>query len=356
MALLETAQSNFNNGSTIDPIFTVLTPAGSTVSQGSGQLTVTLTTSDVSGDEAGVYTAATYDLTGSFTQLKAVTVPNVGNTWPALCVYNTPNGDLRIGLRAGVLDASFNLVSKATVAYNATTMLYWRIREAAGTIYFEYSATGTAGTADWTTLYSMATSLAGAITAVGAFIVNRAQAGVPAATSSFVADDLSIVASGGAALTGTLLGTGTFSATLTEQAALGGTLTGVGTLAGTLAEQAALSGTLVGTGSLNGILTEQAALAGVLAGTGTLNGVLGVTAPLSGSLAGVGTLSGTLSPGGVQTPLRLTAGGVVGVRSVTGGQEGVREVAGGQAGARAQNGGQGGVRVVTGGQEGARWS
>jgi len=129
--------------------------------QSVGSTGVTLNAPAFTGNAlAEVESQFRYDLTGSHAFVKA-TITQVAdvNAEAVLTIYHDEYGNqlqLKISnsnLVAGYLIAGTE-TDVGTIAYNATTMAYIRIRESSGTIYWDYSADGVT----WTNLGSVATS------------------------------------------------------------------------------------------------------------------------------------------------------------------------------------------------------
>ncbi len=106
----------------------------------SGVLTITPT-----GSYPNIYSSLSYDLTSSYVMVQLVQPPNVGNgsISAAMNVEVSTNNEESIGWSNGELFFSEKIggvVSETTIAYNATNHKWLRMRESAGTIYWETSA------------------------------------------------------------------------------------------------------------------------------------------------------------------------------------------------------------------------
>jgi hypothetical protein len=102
-----------------------------------------------------------YDLTGSYALAQAVVtqVANI-NAEAGLTAYHDEYGNqLQLIVDNGNLVGGYQIAGAttnvATIAYNSSTMAWWRIRESAGTIFFDYSSDGIT----WTNLGSFSASL-----------------------------------------------------------------------------------------------------------------------------------------------------------------------------------------------------
>ena len=134
---------------------------GSNPTVTSGQLSLTPTSS-----YPGIYSAVTYDLTSSYIMIQLVQAPNVGNgsTSVSMNVQASPNNTEEISIENNQIifrEKVTNTNSDIAIPYNAVTHKWLRIREAAGTVYWDTSADGTA----WTNRRSK-TSGIGSLTSV----------------------------------------------------------------------------------------------------------------------------------------------------------------------------------------------
>jgi parallel beta-helix repeat protein len=156
-----TAQDNFNDNSTNTGYWVLDSPNGSaTATETGATMVVTMPSSATVASHAGYTTIATNNnLTG-----KAVSVAVLGtflNTTNAQTILEVSTADYNNGMQIRkqltsleawkIVAGVFTRVG-TSVAYNSTTMKYWRIREASGTTYWEYSS----DTSSWTVLTSAA--------------------------------------------------------------------------------------------------------------------------------------------------------------------------------------------------------
>lgn len=152
----ETQQDTFPGSSLDATKWYDNTQSGATQSVGSNAVTLTVP-AGTPGGLAEVESQYRYDLTRSYVLVKAVvTQVASANAVAKLVAYKNEYGNqLEISLSNGSLycgyfiDGSFTTIN--TVSYNATTMAWWRIRESAGTIYFDYGSDGLS----WTNLGSV---------------------------------------------------------------------------------------------------------------------------------------------------------------------------------------------------------
>lgn len=138
-------EDNFDDGTFNTSLFDKFETNSATVTEGSGRLTMT-PASSTAGSSGGIYTDLYYDFTGKYWGTKVSQTCSGTLAETHLMVKKDGNNYLRISKAGGdttlychkIVAGTWTQV--ATVTYNATTMLYWRIRESSGTIYFEYSA------------------------------------------------------------------------------------------------------------------------------------------------------------------------------------------------------------------------
>lgn len=130
------------------------------VVEANGQVEITVTGG--TPDYHGYYSGDYYDLTDSYIMVEVV---NPGNqAWTSLEteLQATVEGDganrVCFTLSNNVLTAYQTVASSntslATVAWNATNMRWWRIRESGGTTYWEYTSQAGYEANTWTTLHS----------------------------------------------------------------------------------------------------------------------------------------------------------------------------------------------------------
>jgi hypothetical protein len=128
-----------------------------TVSGSGVHLTAPITTANALAE---VESQKRYNLTGSHVLVQA-TVTQVAdvNAEAGMTVYHDEYGNqLQFTVSNGNLIASYQIAGAtttvATIAYNSSTMAWWRIREAGGTIFYDYSSDGKS----WTNLGTVAVS------------------------------------------------------------------------------------------------------------------------------------------------------------------------------------------------------
>lgn len=145
-------------------------PSGSaTRAETGGQARFTLPSSTAGIHQAGYQSSATYDLTGDGVSINVDTMVSTSvSATAALTLFD--NADVttwvRIAQLSGTLYFQKNLAAGTTtlasVSYSSSTHKYWRIRESAGTIFFDTSSNGTS----WTNRASVTTALSIPVTAV----------------------------------------------------------------------------------------------------------------------------------------------------------------------------------------------
>ena len=99
-----------------------------------------------------------YNLTGS--SLAAEITPANGAAYSTDLTLSAGTSYIKMGCEGGNLVANLTQASAdsfdGSIAYNATSHKYWRIREASGTIYWDTSPDGSTWTNRWSTAYTMA--------------------------------------------------------------------------------------------------------------------------------------------------------------------------------------------------------
>jgi hypothetical protein len=147
-------EDNFNDNS----INTLLWTSGSysgTVAESGSRLTLTPTNNTV-GDGCELTSVNTYNFTGSsvFVKIVQVTSGSVNTSLRVMATAGT--SEVLMYTESGTLYlakiVSSSQTNLASVAYNSSTMLWWRIRESGGTTYWDTSADGKS----WTNRHSVA--------------------------------------------------------------------------------------------------------------------------------------------------------------------------------------------------------
>jgi hypothetical protein len=162
---------DFTNG-VIDSLWTTaFTVSGSaTRAETGGQFVVTLPSSTAGTHQAGIQSAANYDLTSDQVTINVGTMVSTSvAATAALTLFD--NADPTYWVRIAQLSGNLNFqksvagvisTTGTAVTWNASTHKYWRIREFTGTIYFDTSSNGTS----WTNRGSVTTGSSFVPTAV----------------------------------------------------------------------------------------------------------------------------------------------------------------------------------------------
>lgn len=151
MAKIETLVDLFNQSSLNATLWGSF-QSGATLSYDATGALVTLPNPTTSSTDGDIGAVSTYDLTNSYIFLQGITMPSptAGSTDAQLWIRVDSNNWLRWVYEAGTLYAQYMVGgvnhTAFSVAYNATTHKYWRIREGTGA-----GAGGTAGTTYWDT-------------------------------------------------------------------------------------------------------------------------------------------------------------------------------------------------------------
>lgn len=251
----------------------------------------------------GMFSQVDYDLTGSAASIK---VTNQGNqaitSWEAypLHLYRDNTNDVKWFIAGGTLQAVKTINSVATnqgagLTFSLVTHKYLRIRESAGTVYWDYSADGVS----WTNQTSIAVSSLFPVTAIAAeIIVGTWQA--EASTTSMKVDDFNITVT---TITGsaTMSGTGALSSTGTLVKVGTATASGTGTLSATGTLIRIGVATASGTGALSSTAIVITFGATSMSGTGALSATGTIVKIGAATMAGTGALSasGVILIGGV---------------------------------------------------------
>jgi len=165
---------DFNDNSTDAAKWSIVKTASATVTEQNNRLEIVAP----NGHNGSYQSVSLYDLTNRFLSLELVSVTPAGqgrqqlrveidaDNYYSLQVYpGPPTGDFRAVERTGGGSA----VTRATVAFNAATHRFWRIRHQTSddTIYWDYSADGVA----WTNFTSLLRTFA--VTALKVVIENQ---------------------------------------------------------------------------------------------------------------------------------------------------------------------------------------
>lgn len=176
---------NFDDNS-IDTVKWLAAGSPYTISEQSGQLWLTTTTAS---GENWLEAKTNYSMVGSYMMCEIIDAGN--QSLASLDVYPILFEILAVTfvsfhIKAGTIYARHSSINKASAVYNNTTHRWLRIREASGTLYWEYSANGTV----WSTLYSEATGLT--VTSVKAYVMD-VSAGAEGSTTIVKIDNFNIV-------------------------------------------------------------------------------------------------------------------------------------------------------------------
>lgn len=153
-SLMSAFSDNFN-GPSIDGTKWFTELGGGTITVSGGVLTITTKASTVN-DGNTLQSDDSYNLVGSYAMVEVKSVLNGDQaTTFTLDIFGDGNNRLYMSQQNGTLTAekvvNGTFTSVASIAYNATTMKWWRIRESSGTIFYDYSADGKT----WTNLGSV---------------------------------------------------------------------------------------------------------------------------------------------------------------------------------------------------------
>lgn len=146
------------NGAVLDTSkWTQFTGGSATMSYDASGATTTFPASTTASTDGDVSTPIAYDWTGQSAYVHGITMPSAATSADALMtltqIGGTGNG-LRWVYEGGSLFAqsliAFTPTTQFSVAYNSTTHAYWRIRESAGTTFWDTGVDNGNGTVTWT--------------------------------------------------------------------------------------------------------------------------------------------------------------------------------------------------------------
>ncbi|HTJ42445.1 MAG TPA: hypothetical protein VL463_10150 [Kofleriaceae bacterium] len=139
-------------GTAVGPLWDPWTDGGPTVSESNGRFVIALPggSQGSNGPWAGAGTRFEYDFTGSVLQS---TISQIGGTDTVLEVRGHDGGKVQMVVEQGVLYAGvYDLPGQGTraqVTYDPSVHKRWRLREANGVTYWEWSTDGNAWTELW---------------------------------------------------------------------------------------------------------------------------------------------------------------------------------------------------------------
>ncbi len=146
MAKISTLVDPFVSTALNTNLWNQFTAGGATFTYGNG-CTVNYPASATSSTDGDLSSSLTYDLTASSAFLEVLSVPNAGtNADAAFELRVDANNMFLFEVEASAIYAQYLVGGARTtlnsVLFNPVTQKWWRIREAAGTIYWEVSSDG----------------------------------------------------------------------------------------------------------------------------------------------------------------------------------------------------------------------
>ncbi len=191
MASTATLRDDFANN-TIDRPWTSAVSGSATAAESGGQAVLTLPSATAGSHSAYYRSRTTYDLTGDAFSFTIGTMVATGVAATAqLDLFQDTSNIYRWRQLSGTLTARTVVAGVDTqlysVAWNATTFKYLRIRESGGTVYFDSSSNGTS----WTNRASVLVSAAFPVT--GLTIQFGAECGNIASPGSLRLDDVNLL-------------------------------------------------------------------------------------------------------------------------------------------------------------------
>lgn len=140
MALIETLTDDFNDNVRNTGVWAVNVTA-TTVAETGGQLVITLASNNPV--YSGYVSVSTYDLTGSQLSIQCIQAVNpLSGCEQYMAAFLDASNEMDIYIGAGNLIFRMRVAgvnNDIGVAFDPVAMLWWRLRELAGTIYWETS-------------------------------------------------------------------------------------------------------------------------------------------------------------------------------------------------------------------------
>lgn len=146
---LETLTDNFNDNTIDGSKWADVTDGGATIAEQNQRLELAIPSVALDGDNAALVSQNIYTLEDSYFVVKVLEVPNAATAAEAALTFKfTPDAQnaIRFVLTGGILNFWYQVDNiRSTIGalpFNTETMVYWRIREDAGVLYFETSQDG----------------------------------------------------------------------------------------------------------------------------------------------------------------------------------------------------------------------
>lgn len=143
---MQTLVDNFNDNSPDLTKWPFAYTSSATYAETGGQLVITLAVSTAGVNYVGYFSGA-YDLTDSYAYMEVVDAGNVATTANAILELQLDSSNfVRFVQENGTLFAQKMIAgvrsNVSTVTYNSSAHRWWRIRESAGTTYWDVSPNG----------------------------------------------------------------------------------------------------------------------------------------------------------------------------------------------------------------------
>lgn len=144
-------------------LWSQFTSGSATMSYTATGAIVNFPASSTASTDGDITSQTSYDLTGSYAFAEIITVPSAATLADASFTLMNGNNRLQWQYEAGTLYAQKIVAGVQTnifsVAFNASTHAFWRIREASGITYWD-TGSGTVGNVTWTNRFSVANPIA----------------------------------------------------------------------------------------------------------------------------------------------------------------------------------------------------
>lgn len=187
MPLTNTLTDNFNDNSVDAAKWTLQAFSGGTVAETNQR--IEMLTGIAGTDSALDSVADPYSLVGSTMGIKLVDAGNQALTSLIVkaCRFGAAGGSVYFQISNGNISAFDGTTTQGTITYNSTNHLYLRLRENAGTLFWETSADSNV----WAVLYSVANPFS---LTTSTFLEFAIESGVELSTTTVIVDDFNILA------------------------------------------------------------------------------------------------------------------------------------------------------------------
>jgi hypothetical protein len=242
-------------------------------------------------DYAGVYSlTANYNLTGDTIFIRPEQTMLTGSHELVFTYEGPSDNQIVIGVSGGWLFTRLRTTGSNNDAfvepYSAATHAYWRLREAAGTVYWETSSNGLS----WTTHRTVATP--SWVGPTGRLVISAGHWQVEAASTVAYVDSINVAP---ASLTGSSGATGSAAAALAAASKIAASSAASGSTTGALTAALRLAASASASSNASGALRALSQLIASTAASSQSTGSPSASARIQGSSSAVSALSGAVS-------------------------------------------------------------